>query len=95
MRTGLPWHLALHHLGERTGVMSVKSFVALLVQTDKMGSNIAQALRTQAEFSRTQRALKAEELANKLPVKMIFPLALCMFPGIMIVAAGPGVIKII
>jgi tight adherence protein C len=95
LRAGLPWDLALHHLGERTGVMSVKSFVALLVQTDKMGSNIAQAMRTQAEFSRTQRALKAEELANKLPVKMVFPLALCIFPGILIVVVGPGIIRII
>ncbi len=74
--------------------MSVKSFVALLVQTDKLGTNIAQAMRTQADFTRTQRALKAEELANKLPVKMIFPLAFCIFPGIMIVAAGPAFIQI-
>jgi tight adherence protein C len=95
LRTGLPWDVALHHLGERTGVLSVKSFVSLLVQTDKMGINIAQALRTQADFSRTQRALKAEEMANKLPVKMVFPLAACIFPGILIVVAGPGVIRII
>jgi tight adherence protein C len=95
LRTGLPWDVALSHLGERTGVMSVKSFVGLLVQTDKMGSNIAQAMRTQADFIRTQRVMKAEELANKLPVKMIVPLAFFIFPAIMIVAGGPGVIKII
>jgi tight adherence protein C len=94
LRTGLPWDVALAHLGERTGVMSIKSFVALLVQTDKLGTNIAQAMRTQADFTRVQRALKAEELANKLPVKMILPLAFFIFPGIMIVAAGPGIIKI-
>jgi tight adherence protein C len=95
LRTGLPWNLALHHLGERTGVLSVKSFVSLLVQTDKLGTNVAQAMRTQANFTRTQRALKAEELANKLPVKMLFPLVLFIFPGIFIVIAGPGVIQII
>jgi tight adherence protein C len=94
LRTGLPWDLALHHLGERTGVPSVKSFVSLLVQTDKLGTNVAQAMRTQANFTRTQRALKAEELANKLPVKMLFPLVFCMFPGIFIVIAGPGVIQL-
>lgn len=94
LRTGLSWDQVLHRLGERTGVMSVKSFVALLVQTDKLGTNIAQAMRTQANFIRTQRMLKAEELANKLPLKMLFPLAFCIFPGIMIVAAGPGFIQI-
>jgi tight adherence protein C len=94
LRTGLSWDLVLHRLGERTGVMSVKSFAALLVQTDKLGTNVAQAMRTQANFIRTQRMLKAEEQANKLPLKMLFPLAFCIFPGIMIVAAGPGFIQI-
>ena len=61
---GLPWDVALRHLGERTGVMSVKSFVALLVQTDKLGTDIAKAMRTQADFIRAQRTLKAEEMAS-------------------------------
>ena len=75
--------------------MSVKAFVSLLVQTDKLGTNVAQAMRTQGVFVRTQRAMKAEEQANKLPVKMLFPLLLFIFPGIFIVVAGPGIIQII
>ncbi len=94
LRTGIPWQTALHNLGDRTGVLSVRSLVALMVQSDRLGAHIAQALRTQAEFVRTQRSLKAEEVANKLPIKMLFPLVFCVFPAIFIVILGPALISL-
>jgi len=94
MRTGLPRDLALKNLGERTGVQSIKSLVALMVQSEKMGSSIAQALRTHADFSRVARAQKAEEMAQKIPVKILFPTLVCIFPSIFIVILGPAGIQI-
>lgn len=94
LRTAVPREMALRNLGERTGVESVKSMVSLMIQSDKMGASIAQALRTHAAFSRVQRGQKAEEIAAKLPVKMLFPLIFFIFPAILIVVLGPFIIKI-
>ncbi len=94
LRTGLPRDIALKNLGERTGVQSVKSLVALMVQSEKMGSSIAHALRTHAEFTRVQRAQKAEEIAAKLPVKILFPTLVCILPALFIVILGPAGIQI-
>jgi tight adherence protein C len=94
MRTGIPREIALKHLGERTGVQSVKSLVGLMIQSDKMGASIAQSLRTHASFTRVQRAQKAEEIAAKLPVKILMPMILFIFPAIFIVVLGPAIIQI-
>jgi tight adherence protein C len=94
LRTGISRDTALKNLGERTGVQSVKSLVALMIQSDKMGSSISQALRTHADFIRVQRAQKAEEIAAKLPVKILFPLMLCIMPALFIVILGPAGIQI-
>ena len=72
----------------------MQSLVALLVQTDKFGTSIAQALRIHADTLRTNRQHAAEELAAKASVKMSFPLVLFIFPATFIVLAGPTVIQL-
>ena len=72
----------------------VRALVAVLTQTDRFGTSIAQALRSHAETSRTKRRQRAEERAGKVGVKLVFPLALCLFPALYIVCFGPVVVKI-
>ena len=84
---------ALKNLADRTGVDDVASLVAMLVQTDKFGTSVAQSLRVHSETLRTKRRQRAEEAAAKLGVKMVFPLVFCIFPAIWIVTIGSAVIK--
>lgn len=86
---------ALHDLGQRTGVMDLKSLVAVLIQADRFGTSMAQTLRVHADDMRTRRRQRAEELAAKTTVKLIFPLVLFIFPSIFIVLGGPAALKII
>ena len=72
----------------------MKSLVTLLIQTDKFGTSIAQALRVHSDSMRTKRRQKAEERAMKLPVKLLFPLILFIFPALFVAVIGPGAIKI-
>jgi tight adherence protein C len=95
LRAGKPRTEALHNLGERTGVDDIISLVAMLVQTDKFGTSVAQSLRVHSETTRTKRRQRAEEAAAKTGVKMVFPLVLCIFPAIWIVTIGPAAIKFI
>jgi tight adherence protein C len=83
----------LHNLAERTGVDDLVSLIAVLVQTDKFGTSVAQALRVQSDVLRTKRRQRAEEAAAKTAVKMVFPLVICIFPAIWIVTIGPAAIK--
>jgi tight adherence protein C len=94
LRTGITREMALKNLGERTGAATVKSLVGIMIQSDKMGTSIAQALRVHSNFLRMQRAQKAEEKAGKLPVKIMIPLLLFIFPTILITVMGPAVINI-
>lgn len=94
LRAGIPRDTALKNFAERTGVQSVKSLVALMIQSEKMGASISQSLRTHASFSRVQRAQRAEEVAAKMPVKIIFPTLLCIFPALFIVILGPAALSI-
>jgi tight adherence protein C len=84
---------AFKSFATRTKVDDVQSLVALLVQTDKFGTSIAQALRTHAETSRTKRRQRAEERAGKVGVKLVFPLVLFLFPALYIVILGPAAIQ--
>ena len=86
---------ALRNLAERTGVDDIASLVAMLVQTDKFGTSVAQSLRVHSETVRTKRRQRAEEAAAKTGVKMVFPLVFCIFPAIWVVTIGPAVIKFI
>lgn len=94
LRTGIPRETALRNFAERTDVQSVKSLVGMMLQSEKMGTSIAQALRTHADFIRVQRSQKAEEIAGKLPVKIMFPMMLFIMPALFIVILGPGAIQI-
>jgi tight adherence protein C len=84
----------LHDLGVRTGVDDVRSLAAILIQADRFGSSIAQALRVQSDSMRTRRKQLAEEKAAKTAVQLLFPLILFIFPGIFVVLVGPAAISI-
>src|SRR4029079_4231907 len=90
-----PRRAVLHDLGVRTGLAGVKSLAAILIQADRFGSSIAQALRVQSDSMRTRRKQIAEEKAAKTAVQLIFPLVLFIFPGIFVVLVGPAAISII
>ncbi len=94
LQMGRPRREVLHDLGVRTGVDDVKSLAAILIQADRFGSSIAQALRVQSDSMRTRRKQIAEEKAAKTAVQMIFPLVLFIFPGIFVVLVGPAAIQI-
>lgn len=93
LRAGVARQEALRNLAHRTDLEEVRNLVALLVQTDRFGTSIGQALRVHADAMRTTRRLKAEELAAKLPVKLLLPLIFFIFPNIIIVTVGPAVIR--
>ena len=95
LRTGVSRQEALRNLAHRTDLEEVRNLVALLVQTDRFGTSIGQALRVHADAMRTTRRLKAEELAAKLPVKLLLPLVFFIFPSMFIVLIGPAFIKLI
>ena len=95
LRAGKARAEALHNLAARTGVDDLISLVAVLVQTDKFGTSVAQALRVHSDSLRTKRRQRAEEAAAKTGVKMVFPLAICIFPAIWIVTLGPVAIKFV
>jgi len=94
MQVGRPRREVLHDLGVRTGVDDVRSLAAILIQADRFGSSIVQALRVQSDSMRTRRRQLAEEKAAKTAVQLIFPLVLFIFPGIFVVLVGPAAIKI-
>ncbi|MGH6640337.1 MAG: type II secretion system F family protein, partial [Polaromonas sp.] len=94
LRMGAKRELALRNLALRTGVDDIASFVAMLVQADRFGTNVADALRIQAETMRTHRRLRAEERAAKIPLKLLFPLIFFIFPSLMLVLMGPAMISI-
>jgi tight adherence protein C len=85
----------LKDLGARTGVDDLRSLAAILIQADKFGSSIAQALRVQSDSMRTRRRQLAEEKAAKTAVKLIFPLVIFIFPAIFVVLVGPAAITIV
>lgn len=94
-RAGKPRLESFKNFAARCGVDDVRALVAMLVQADRFGTSIAQALRTHADTSRTKRRQRAEERAGKIGVKLVFPLVFCLFPAFMVVTAGPGVIQLL
>jgi len=94
-RAGKPRVEALKNFSRRTQVDDVRALVAMLVQTERFGTSVAQALRTHAEEARVKRRQRAEERAAKLSVKLIFPLVFLLLPAFFVVAVGPGVIKFV
>ncbi|MGX1160147.1 tight adherence protein C [Arthrobacter sp. SLBN-100] len=95
IQVGRPRQEAYQALADRSSVQDLRSFVRAVVQADKYGIGIAKVLRTQAKQARVKRRQRAEEKAMKLPVKVLFPLLLCIFPVLFIVLLGPAAIKIV
>ena len=85
---------ALRDLGERTNIPELKAFVLAMIQADIFGISIAKVLQVQAREMRIKRRQRAEEQAQKVPVKIVFPLILCIFPSLFIVLLGPAMITI-
>jgi tight adherence protein C len=93
-RAGKPRLEALRDMGERTMVDDLKSFAAMLIQTEKLGTSLAQSLRVFSDSLRTIRRQRAEEAAAKTAVKLVFPLVFFIFPAILVVILGPGMLRI-
>jgi tight adherence protein C len=91
---GLDRQQALKNLGERTGVEELISLCNVLIQSERFGTSIAQALKTQSDYLRTARRQRLEGLAAKTPVKLVFPMLLFIFPAIMVVLLGPAIIRL-
>jgi tight adherence protein C len=94
MVAGKPRQEALRALTDRTGVEEVKSLVAMLIQTEKLGTSLAQSLRVHSDSLRTKRRQRAEEAAAKTTIKLVFPLVFLLFPALFVVILGPGFIQI-
>lgn len=94
MLAGKPRQEALRALSDRTGVEEVKSLVAMLIQTEKLGTSLAQSLRVHSDSLRTKRTQRAEEAAAKTTIKLVFPLVFLLFPALFVVILGPGFIQI-
>ena len=95
IQVGRPRQESYEAMAKRSSVQDLRSFVRAVVQADKYGIGIARVLRTQAKQARVKRRQRAEEKAMKLPVKVLFPLLLCIFPVLFIILLGPAAIKII
>ena len=94
MRAGKPRVEALQNLAARTGADDIRQLVATLVQTDRFGTSVAQALRVHSDSLRTERRQRAEEQAAKTSIKMIIPLVLFILPSILAVTLGPAIIQL-
>ena len=95
MRAGKPRADALRNLVDRTGVDDIRSLVGTLIQTDRFGTSVAQALRVHSDSLRTERRQRAEEQAAKTTIKMVPPLVIFVLPSIIFVTIGPAVISLI
>jgi tight adherence protein C len=94
LRSGRTREDALRGLGDRNGVEDLKALAGLIIQSDRLGASMAQTLRAHADLLRTKRRQRAEEAARKLPIKMLFPLALFILPALFVVIGGPAILRI-
>jgi tight adherence protein C len=85
---------ALRNLADRTGERELRKLVAVLIQTDKFGTSMAESLRTHSDFMRVRRRQEAEERAGKVGVKLVFPIFFFILPSMLLVAAGPGLLQV-
>src|SRR5512144_2481042 len=95
IRAGTAREEALRNLADRTGMADISSLTGMLIQTDRFGTSVAQALRIHADTMRTKRRQRAEEAAAKTTIKLIFPLVFCIFPALFVVILGPALIQIV
>lgn len=94
MRAGKRRAEALRNLAQRTGEAELRKLTAILIQSDRFGTSMAEALRTHSEFMRVRRRQEAEERAAKVGVKLVFPIFFFILPSILVVAAGPGILQV-
>jgi tight adherence protein C len=94
MHLGASRTQAMRNMATRTGAEQLSSLAAILVQSERFGTSVATALKEFADWMRDERHFRAEEEAEKLPMKLLFPMALFIFPAIMVVALGPAMIHI-
>jgi tight adherence protein C len=94
IQAGIPRTEAFRHLSARVDVPELSTFVTSMVQADVFGISVANVLRSQAKEMRTKRRQRAEEAAQKAPVKLVFPLVLCILPATLIVILGPAIVSI-
>jgi tight adherence protein C len=94
IRAGTAREEALRNLAQRTGLQDISSLTGMLIQTERFGTSVAQALRVHADTMRTKRRQRAEEAAAKTTIKLIFPLVFCIFPAMFVVILGPALIQI-
>ncbi len=94
LRAGSSREKALRNLALRTGVEEVNTFATMLIQADRFGTSIGDALRVFSDELRTKRQLRAEEIAAKIPLKLLFPLVFFIFPSLLLVLLGPAFIQI-
>jgi len=93
IRAGTPRDEALRHFAERTDLEDVSSLATVLIQTERFGTSVAQALRTHSDTLRTKRRQRVEEAAAKTAIKMLFPLVFCVFPALFVIILGPGILQ--
>ena len=86
---------AFSSMSERTSVPEIKTFITAMIQADRLGLSIGDVLHEQASHMRLVRRQRAEEMAQKVPVKLMFPMVTCVFPLLFVVLVGPGVFRII
>jgi tight adherence protein C len=91
MEMGVSRRVALRNMADRLDVAELSSFVAVIIQSDQLGMSIADALHSQAEQMRIERRFRAQEAARKVPLKMLFPMLLLIFPAMLAVVCGPSI----
>jgi tight adherence protein C len=94
MQAGKRRSEALRNLADRTGEAELRKLIAILIQTDRFGTSMAESLRTHSDFLRIRRRQEAEERAGKVGVKLVFPIFFCILPSMLVVVAGPGLLQI-
>ncbi|WP_367619158.1 type II secretion system F family protein [Comamonas sp.] len=95
MRAGSTREKSLRNLAARTGVDEIHAFTAMLTQADRFGTSIGDSIRVFSDDLRHKRQMRAEELAAKIPTKMLLPLVTCIFPAIVMVVLGPAIIRLL
>jgi tight adherence protein C len=94
LRTGFSKEQALRNLATRSGVQEIDFFVAMLIQSDRFGTAMSESLRVHSEHLRVKRRQRAEEAAEKISLKLLFPLIFLIFPSLMVMLAGPAMLQI-
>ncbi|MFN8546270.1 MAG: type II secretion system F family protein [Candidatus Binatia bacterium] len=94
LRSGRNREDALRALAERNGVDDLKALVGLVIQSDRLGTSLVKTLRVHSDLLRTKRRQRAEEAARRLPVKMLFPVAVFVLPALFLIAAGPALLRV-